>query len=105
MDAIARPQLHRDPAASVTAAVDRLARAPWASVAAIVVLALACFLPGMATLPPIDGDEPAFAVAAREMVEAGDYAAVRLQTVDAEWQPRGAYWVQAFTAGLAGTDA
>ncbi|MCR4282529.1 MAG: glycosyltransferase family 39 protein, partial [Bauldia sp.] len=82
--------------------VAALAGSPWASMAAILVVALACFLPGFTTLPPIDGDEPAYVVAAREMVATGDYAAVRLQTDDAEWSPRGAYWIQAFTATLAG---
>lgn len=81
-----------------------LARSPWASLAAILIVALACFLPGFASMAPLDGDEPGFAVAAREMVATGDYATVRVQTGDAEWRPRGAYWIQAFLVGFAGSD-
>jgi 4-amino-4-deoxy-L-arabinose transferase-like glycosyltransferase len=91
-----------DAAAAAERLADRLASSPWASAAAIVVVALLCFLPGFFTLPPVDGDEPGFAVAAREMVATGDYASVRLQTGDADWQPRGAYWIQALTISLAG---
>ncbi|HEY5080646.1 MAG TPA: glycosyltransferase family 39 protein [Bauldia sp.] len=83
---------------------DTLARSQLASLAAILIVSLACFLPGFATIPPIDGDEPSYAVAAHEMVATGDYAAVRLQTANAEWRPRGAYWIQALTATFAGRD-
>ena len=79
-----------------------LTRSPWASAAAIVVVSLACFLPGFASLPPLDGDEPGYVVAAREMVATGDYATIRLQTDDAEWRPRGGYWAQALFVALGG---
>ena len=84
---------------------ETLARSPMASLAAIVIVALACFLPGFNTLAPLDGDEPGYAVAAREMVATRDYAAVRLQTQDAEWRPRGAYWIQAFAVDFTSNDA
>jgi 4-amino-4-deoxy-L-arabinose transferase-like glycosyltransferase len=83
---------------------DRLSRSRVASGVAIVVVALLCFLPGFFAIPPLDGDEPAFAVAAREMAATGDYATVRLQTEDAELKPRGIYWIDALLAGLAGGD-
>ena len=83
---------------------DWLASSRVASVAAIVVVGMACFLPGFFMLPPLDGDEPAYAVAAREMIATGDYATVRLQTENAEWRPRGAYWIEAIAAALAGGD-
>lgn len=83
---------------------DVLVRSPWASLGAILIVALACFLPGFASMAPLDGDEPGFAVAAREMVATGDYATARVQTLDAEWRPRGAYWIQAFLVGFAGDD-
>src|SRR5262245_42580055 len=38
------------------------------------------------------------------MVATSDYATVRLQTEDAEWRPRGAYWLQAAVISLAGND-
>ncbi len=81
---------------------ETLARSPLASLAAIFVVALACFLPGFIAMPLIDGDEPSYVVAAREMVATGDYATVRVQTANAEWRPRGGYWIEAFAAGLAG---
>lgn len=84
---------------------ETLARSPLASLAAIVIVALACFLPGFNTLAPLDGDEPGYAVAAREMVATRDYAAVRLQTQDAEWRPRGAYWIQAFAVDFTSNNA
>src|SRR5664279_6113731 len=84
---------------------DYLAGSPLASVAAILIVALACILPGFSTIAPLDGDEPGYAVAAREMVATGDYATVRLQTENAEWRPRGAYWIQALLFHVAGADA
>ena len=89
-------------AAAIERATDRVARSPWGSMAAVFAVALLCFLPGFFSLPPIDGDEPGYAVAAREMVATGDYASVRLQTEDAEWRPRGAYWIQALAIAVAG---
>ncbi|HVZ14866.1 MAG TPA: glycosyltransferase family 39 protein, partial [Bauldia sp.] len=79
-----------------------LARSPLASLAAILVVALACFLPGFVSTPPVDGEEPGYAVAARAMVAAGDYASVRLQTENDEWRPRGPYWIQALLVHLTG---
>lgn len=81
-----------------------LARSPRASLIAIFIAALACMLPGFATIAPLDGDEPGYAVAAREMVATGDYATVRLQTEETEWRPRGGYWIEAFLLRLAGND-
>ncbi|MEJ0096739.1 MAG: hypothetical protein WDM84_00410 [Bauldia sp.] len=43
---------------------ETLARSPLASLAAIFVVALACFLPGLIAMPLIDGDEPSYVVAA-----------------------------------------
>jgi 4-amino-4-deoxy-L-arabinose transferase-like glycosyltransferase len=56
-------------------------------------------------MPMIDGDEPGYVVAAREMNATGDYATVRLQTANGEWRPRGEYWIAAFAASLAGPSA
>ncbi|MEX0852006.1 MAG: glycosyltransferase family 39 protein, partial [Bauldia sp.] len=89
-------------AGRVGALVDRLARSPVASLAAIAVVALACYVPGFSTLPPLDGVEPGHMVAARAMVESGDYAAIRLQTANRTWSPRGAYWAEALAITLAG---
>ena len=83
-------------------AIDRLAASRLASLAAILIVALVAFVPGVFALAPMDGDEPGYAVAARAMLETGDFSSVRLQTENAEWRPRGPYWVQAFFLSLAG---
>jgi 4-amino-4-deoxy-L-arabinose transferase-like glycosyltransferase len=84
-----------DRAGAVTALVDGWAASKPAALAILAVLALASFLPGFASIPPIDGDEPRTAVAARQMVASGDYASVRLETVAANDSPRGGFWVDA----------
>jgi 4-amino-4-deoxy-L-arabinose transferase-like glycosyltransferase len=83
---------------------EAVARSPVASLAAIVIVALVCFLPGFTSMGPMDGEEPGYAVAAREMVATGDYASVRLQTENDEWRPRGAYWIEALLVRLGGGD-
>jgi hypothetical protein len=52
-------------AAQIEAATDRVAGSVPASLAVLVLVALACFLPGFPSMPLIDGDGPAQAVAAR----------------------------------------
>jgi 4-amino-4-deoxy-L-arabinose transferase-like glycosyltransferase len=91
-------------ASKVNEIAERLAASRWASLAAILIVALVCILPGFSTMPPIDGDEPGYAVAAREMVATGDYSTIRLQTDDAEWRPRGAYWIESLVIAIAGGD-
>ena len=86
-----------DRAAQVEAATDRVAGSPVASLVVLVLVALACFLPGFLNMPPIDGDGPSYAVAAREMVATGDFATVRVQTDMQPWQPHGMQWLEAAT--------
>ena len=86
-----------DRARQVEAATDRLAGSPVASLVGLVLVALACFLPGFFSMPPIDGDGPSYAVAAREMVVTGDFATVRVQTDMQPWQPHGMQWLEAAT--------
>ncbi len=68
----------------------------------LVLVALACFLPGFFTMPPIDGDGPSYAVAAREMVATGDFATGRAQTDMQPWQPHGMQWLEAATLLVTG---
>jgi 4-amino-4-deoxy-L-arabinose transferase-like glycosyltransferase len=92
-----------DGAGAVEAMVERLAGSRLASLAAIV--ALACFLPGFVTLPPLDGDEPATGGAARGMVATGDGATSRVQTDrDRAWRPRGEPWLATVSALLGGRE-
>ncbi len=77
-----------DPAKAVEGLVDTLASSRWASAAAIVIVALVCFLPGLNTLPPLDSDETRFAETARQMARAGDYVDTRLQGVETAYLRR-----------------
>jgi len=65
-------------------------------------LALAFFLPGFASLPPIDRDESRFAQATKQMVETGDYVDIRFQADPRHKKPAGIYWMQAVSVHLTG---
>ena len=41
----------------------------------LILLSLACFLPGFTTLQPMDRDEPRYAQATKQMLETGDFVA------------------------------
>src|SRR4029078_4671608 len=58
--------------------VDTLAQSRLKSVIAIVIVAFACCLPGIHTLPPLDREESLSIVAASRMVESGNFAEPRL---------------------------
>ena len=45
----------------------------------LVLLSLACFLPGFASLQPMDRDEPRYAQASKQMLETGDFVDIRFQ--------------------------
>jgi 4-amino-4-deoxy-L-arabinose transferase-like glycosyltransferase len=63
-------------------------------------LCFAFFIPGIATLPPIDRDEPSFAQASKQMVETGNYVDIRVQEVPRYKKPIGIYWLQAASVKL-----
>jgi len=62
---------------------------------ALAVFALAVFLQGFFTIPPIDRDEPRFAQSTRQMLETGDYIDIRFQDSARYKKPVGIYWLQA----------
>ena len=62
--------------AAVEAIVATLAGSRLASAVAIVIVALACMLPGFTTIPPIDREEPHFAQAVKRMMETGGYRGI-----------------------------
>lgn len=62
---------------------------------ALTLLAAALFLPGLATLPPLDRDESRFAQATRQMLESGDFIRIRFQDTARNKKPVGIYWLQA----------
>jgi 4-amino-4-deoxy-L-arabinose transferase-like glycosyltransferase len=61
----------------------------------LTLLALALYLPGFLSLQPMDRDEPRFAQATKQMLETGDYVAIRFQDEARNKKPVGIYWLQA----------
>ncbi|MGX7708374.1 ArnT family glycosyltransferase [Methylobacterium sp. Gmos1] len=70
------------------------ARSHGAACALLVVLSLICFLPGFASLQPMDRDEPRFAQASKQMLESGDLVDIRFQGEARHKKPVGIYWAQ-----------
>ncbi|MEC9345303.1 MAG: glycosyltransferase family 39 protein [Pseudomonadota bacterium] len=68
----------------------------------LVLVSLACFLPGLLTLPPSDRDESRFAQATKQMVESGDYIDIRFQDTPRHKKPAGIYWMQAVAVHATG---
>ncbi len=66
-----------------------------AACAALIVLSLACLLPGFVSLQPIDRDEPRFAQASKQMLETRDFVDIRFQDEARHKKPVGIYWLQA----------
>lgn len=57
-------------------------------------IGLLAFLPGLASLPPIDRDEARYTQATVQMVETGDLIDIRFQDDARHKKPAGAYWAQ-----------
>ncbi len=77
-------------------------RGPWLG---LIALCLAFYLPGLASLPPVDRDEARFAQATRQMLETGDYVRIRFQDEARNKKPVGIHWAQAAAANLFGSTA
>jgi 4-amino-4-deoxy-L-arabinose transferase-like glycosyltransferase len=60
----------------------------------LIVMGLMVFAPGIATLQPMDRDEPRFAQASKQMMESGDYVDIRFQDEARHKKPVGIYWLQ-----------
>ena len=69
----------------------------------LAVFALAIFLPGRATLPPLDRDEPRYMEASAQMLQTGNYVDVRFQDQPRYLQPAGIYWLEAAAVAASGT--
>lgn len=67
-------------------------------------LCLALYLPGIASLPPLDRDESRFAQASHQMLETGDYVRIRFQEESRAKKPVGVYWLQAAAAEISGAE-
>ncbi|SDA74598.1 ArnT family glycosyltransferase [Mesorhizobium qingshengii] len=60
---------------------------------------------GLASMPPIDRDEPRFVQATKQMVETGDYVDIRFQDASRYQKPIGIYWLQSTAVMLSGGGA
>ncbi|POF61956.1 glycosyl transferase [Novacetimonas maltaceti] len=60
------------------------------------------FLPGRASLPPLDRDEPRYMEATAQMLHSGDYVDVRFLDQPRYLQPAGIYWLEAAAVSLTG---
>src|SRR5262249_25947126 len=69
----------------------------------LTLVGLCAFLPGLASIPPIDRDEPRYAQASKQMMETGDYIDIRFQNQPRYLQPAGIYWLHVAAARLTGT--
>lgn len=65
-------------------------------------VALATFLPGFWSIPPIDRDESRYAQASKQMMESGNYVDIRFQDKPRHLQPVGIYWLHVAAARLTG---
>lgn len=61
----------------------------WHPYALLVLLCLGLYLPGLASLPVTDRDEARFAQATRQMLETGDFLAIRFQNEARNQKPAG----------------
>lgn len=68
----------------------------------LILLCLALYVPGLASLPPIDRDESRFAQASKQMIENGDYVRIQFQGESRAKKPAGIYWLQVASAKLTG---
>src|SRR5204862_7265796 len=61
----------------------------------LLLLSLALFVPGQASLPPLDRDESRYTPATAQMFETGNFVDIRFQDQPRHLQPAGIYWLQA----------
>jgi 4-amino-4-deoxy-L-arabinose transferase-like glycosyltransferase len=83
---------------------------PWLAAGVLLLVCLAVYLPGLASIPVIDRDEARFAQASRQMLESGDWIVPMVQDRPRLNKPPMIYWLQAgsawlFTGGDAVRDA
>ncbi len=74
--------------------LDAIAASRVRALAALFVLGLLLYLPGITKLQPMDRDEPRFAQASKQMIETGDIVDIRFQEEARHKKPVGIYWLQ-----------
>jgi 4-amino-4-deoxy-L-arabinose transferase-like glycosyltransferase len=68
--------------------------------AVLLLLCLILYAPGLASIPSVDRDEARFALAARQMLETGDFIRIRFQEEARNKKPIGIHWLQAAAVTL-----
>ncbi|MBJ3778338.1 ArnT family glycosyltransferase [Acuticoccus mangrovi] len=85
-----------------------LPRGDWPAILPMLLLLATVLLslaPGIASIPPIDRDEPRYTQATKQMVETGDYVRIRFQEAPRHKKPIGIHWLQAAAVTLYGEGA
>lgn len=67
----------------------------------LVLVALIAFLPGFASISPIDRDEARFSQATKQMLETGNFVDIRYKETARHKKPVGIYWLQAASVATA----
>lgn len=75
----------------------------WRPYTLLLALCLVLYLPGIASIPPLDRDEARFAQATRQMLETGDFLRIRFQDEARNKKPAGIYWLQAASVAALST--
>ena len=76
------------------ALLNRLAAQPRLAAAALLLLALVTYLPGVLLLPPVDRTEIVYAQSSRDMLKRGDYLDATFEGERFQFRPIGIYWLQ-----------
>ncbi|UGY09267.1 ArnT family glycosyltransferase [Phyllobacterium pellucidum] len=70
----------------------------------LVFICIVSFVPGIASIPPLDRDESRYIQATHQMAESGDYVDIRFQDASRYKKPIGIYWLQSAALKLTGFD-
>ena len=76
------------------ALLNRLAAQPRLAAAALLLLALVTYLPGVLLLPPVDRTEVVYAQSSRDMLKRSDYLDATFEGERFQFRPIGIYWLQ-----------
>src|SRR5204862_5206356 len=66
----------------------------------LMLLSLMLFVPGLASLSPLDRDESRYTQATAQMFETGNFVDIRFEDQPRYLQPAGIYWLQAASVSL-----
>ncbi len=81
-----------------------LAERPRWAAAFLVLLCIALYMPGFASLPVTDRDEARFAQATKQMLESGNFVDIRFQHEPRYKKPIGIYWLQSLSVSTLSPD-